>query len=208
MFRINVTEQFPGHNSTMRLLFYRSISQSNLVEWETKRMTGMSVDWYLEDANGDPVEVEEMNNYIYDNEMFIKTVNMLYYSEEIMQISEDDNWRIIKNDRVEFINSGQSYSNMAGCEGFMRYKDISYLLESVANETNVSLSLNSTPIYGPNISSSLLETASQMYLYLASCQKSSFLMTMIIFKSFSRFFSQESKNNFTKHSKHSTIYCW
>ena len=58
-FRINVTEQFPEHNSTVRIHLYRSLSQSNLVEWESKRMTGMSVEWDLEDDTSDTEEVEE-----------------------------------------------------------------------------------------------------------------------------------------------------
>ena len=50
-------------------------------------MTGMSVEWYIEDNNGDTVEVEEKNGYAHDTEMFIKTVNKLYYSEKIIKVS-------------------------------------------------------------------------------------------------------------------------
>ena len=111
-FRFNVTEQFREHNSTLRINFYRYISQYNLQEWENRRMTGMSVEWYIEDNNGDTEEVEEKNSYAHDNEMFIKTVNMLYYSEKIIKVSEEEIWRNIKIVRVELVNSFYSHDWM------------------------------------------------------------------------------------------------
>ena len=82
---------------------------------------------------------------------------------------------------------------MAGCDGFglMLDEDISYLLNHVKDKSNTSIPIHSLPVYRHNISSTLLDTARQMFLYLGSCQK-----TKIIDKN--KNFEQFFKDLFTK----------
>ena len=96
----NVTEE-----NTLRIIFDRYFEQID--ELNKKQMTGMSLEWFIEDENGHKVYTEEKELYLNDNKLFIKTVNMLPSAINSGNISEEKIWKITKNARKEFVYKSQ-----------------------------------------------------------------------------------------------------
>ena len=179
--RYQVTNKFT-ENDTLRIVFYRSISKldkSDMDYYTYKTMTGMSIEWFVEDGNGVMMEVEQQGKYLEDktNKMYIKMVNLLYTAVQIMNMSEHQVWMKVKSVRRDWIsgnyNRDCNYEDRFGVYGAYSLvdADIKNLIEAVINKTKIKTPLPTTPVYKVDITTSLLDTAHQMFVYLAHCPR-------------------------------------
>ena len=147
--RFKVNDNFTEEN-TLRIIFNRYFKQID--ELNKKQMTGMSLEWFIENENGEKVYAEEKELYLNDNKLFIKTVNMLHSATNSGNISEEKIWKIAKNARKEFVYESQ-YEGYYGGNGIMDENDINRLLEIIKNSLSISYPVPETPIHATKISS-------------------------------------------------------
>ena len=157
-----------NNTNTLNIYLIRMLSESDLAYYTDKTMTGMKVEWFVEDGNSDKVEVEQQSDYVEDNKQYIKMVNMLYTAVKVMNMTKQDVWMIVKSVRFDWTYGNETHNR--NCQyGLVLDAEIEEMVEAVIKKTNISTPLPATPVYKGESPTSLLDTALHMFLYIAHC---------------------------------------
>ena len=184
-----VSEEF-RNNNLVYIRYYRNIDQASLDTWDTGRITGFSLHWYFKDDKGERVDIEPEIKEPEDaktkgnGELFMRMVNIVQLG--LAGNTMDNIWDTVKDVRIEWINMDPGFSP----NEVLLYDTVTYKLLLRLEEKLKIKSSSSQPIYKSLISQPNLETAFQMFLYLAN--HPSMLLSRRYNKDFRKFFEKSS----------------
>ena len=184
---VNDTLRFPLA-SVYTMWLDRDLDNASYAEWKTKRMTGFTVSWHLENDTGNKVDIQPSVKYsgFEMNKEFVRMVNILHYALYVKNISVDKMWDSIKLGKIDLIvaekEKAAAQSSLLGvfqtshqgvkaaqCNTYQLVdsKIIKQLLD--AEEKKLNLTGVRWPVYQDSIRDKTLETAARMYVYIKRC---------------------------------------
>ena len=172
--RYHITGNFTGNNNKLKILFLRYVYNS-IEQRREKRISGMSVEWFVEDgATGDRVEIVAEDKYVTEdgNIQFTRLVNILHYGVNVQNVTMDEMWPHVKRLRSGWVDEVKEWKADKCGKGMFYTSIIDKYLQELESKLNMKDQSKSNPIYRHQVQATLLDTAGQMFLYLAYCDKS------------------------------------
>ena len=145
--------------------FKRSLSQLDVENWNSRRMTGMNVSWFYTS----PSSVQSDRKFVAQegNSYYRKIVSLVHQ----LQQSEDQLWsaaRLAKMSQRKYLGKLQCFGNLF-TSSFDFDRKTSRLLEQTLKQLGVqNIQVKNT---SQDISDETLELATKIYIYLGNCPK-------------------------------------
>ena len=149
--------------------FLRNIDNKSYAEWATRRMTGFSVSWHLENSTGHIVDIRPKDKYsgYASNTQYVRIVNILHHALTVNNISVDKVWKDFKAIKVNW----QELVKYISSNTCSNQKVDDYIIEMFLNqeEQNLNITGDTGPAFKDDVTESTLSTAVEIYAYLTYC---------------------------------------
>ena len=142
--------------TTYNLWFRRNIKTADYNDWSTRRNTGFSASWHVEDTAGQRVEIQSWDEYgtEFMNKEFVRLVNIVHHAISVHNISVDKVWQDIKILNQEMNAEAADYETL--CDYGLKKDDI---IKGILDEEERKLNMSGVrgPVYKDYLTNSTLD---------------------------------------------------
>ena len=179
---------------TYNVYYKRDIGKASIADWRTKRMTGFSASWYLQNMTGHRVSIQPWDKFREPpinkdtliinsnlmtnmlglvkseaksphNKYFVRMVNIVDSVINSRHYTLDKLWEDVEN----FKSSLLGQDELECYVGMLMNNDMETFLEEEETRMNMTRGRGPGPVHNNNISDSALKSAAKLFVYLANC---------------------------------------
>ena len=143
--------------------FFRRMDRATYAEWVTKRNTGFSMAWHVENSTGHRVDIQPWDKYSREeaNEVFVSLVNILHQATTVHNMSVAKVWEHIRVLNISANDEEQCGHNMKEHDVIKRvFKEL---------YRRLNMTIVKGPAYKDYVTDATLDTAALIFVYIMHC---------------------------------------